>query len=208
MLVFALGNGPIFHDLWTLIWCIATSIISYKRPWKALLLQIIYNACNFLSNGTQWQYLVVQNVQSSKQLCSTGIPSNCNTIYFFTLETSENIHFQMENLYWGVKIVTKKGKYNTLWHNSFQARPHSKWSIHWYDRERRMVAGCQINTFLDILVFFSKEAAWIKKVNATTAPLHLVHRGSKPYPRFRPVSLHLGEKLSGSSRGIYGNRIV
>ena len=103
------------------------------------------------------------NPQNNCDQTYTGIPPNCITIYFFTLETSENIHFQMENLYWGIKIVTKKGKYNTLWHNSFQARPHSKWSIHWYDRERRMVAGCQINTFLDILVFFSKEDAWIKK---------------------------------------------
>ena len=30
-----------------------SSTIQYKRPWKALLFPIIYNACYFLSNGTQ-----------------------------------------------------------------------------------------------------------------------------------------------------------
>ena len=142
------------------------------------------------------------NPQNNCDQTYTGIPPNCITIYFFTLETSENIHFQMENLYWGVKIVTKKGKYNTLWHNSFQARPHSKWSIHWYDRERRMVAGCQINTFLDIFGLFLKGRLMNQRNENAIASAF--SRGSKQYPRFGPVSLHLGEKWGGSSRGIYG----
>ena len=67
--------------------------------------------------------------------------------------------FKWGNLYRGVKIVTKKGKYDTLWLNSFQVNPITNDPSTGMSVKEGSLQGCQFNTFLDILVFFSKDAA-------------------------------------------------